>query len=102
MACGFRSWVAVDFADIPFGGADSGRPGAVGGSSSGGGGVASGGAPTSIAQIMNGEKVSGQKGSNPGGFYIAECASREAALELAGNVPASPGAAVEVLTIVDV
>ncbi len=37
-----------------------------------------------------------------GGFYIVECASREEALGLAGNVPASPGAAVEVLTIVDV
>ena len=34
-----------------------------------------------------------------GGFYIVECASREEALELAGKVPPSPGAAVEVLTI---
>ena len=34
-----------------------------------------------------------------GGFYVVECASREEALELAGKVPPSPGAAVEVLTI---
>jgi len=37
-----------------------------------------------------------------GGFYVVECASRDEALELAGQVPASPGVAVEVLTIVDV
>ena len=37
-----------------------------------------------------------------GGFYVVECASRDEALELAGKVPASPGAAVEVLAIVDV
>ena len=37
-----------------------------------------------------------------GGFYIVECASRDEALELAGKVPASPGVAVEVLSIVDV
>ncbi|MGH3133073.1 MAG: YciI family protein [Gaiellaceae bacterium] len=34
-----------------------------------------------------------------GGIYVVECASREDALELAGKVPASPGVAVEVLTI---
>jgi hypothetical protein len=37
-----------------------------------------------------------------GGFYIVECVSRDEATELAGKVPASPGAAVEVLSIVDV
>ena len=37
-----------------------------------------------------------------GGFYVVECASREEALELAGKVPPSPGAAIEVLTIVNV
>ena len=37
-----------------------------------------------------------------GGFYVVECASREEALELAGLVPPSPGAAVEVLSIADV
>jgi hypothetical protein len=36
-----------------------------------------------------------------GGFYVVECASREEALELAGKVPPSPGAAVEVLPIVE-
>ena len=35
-----------------------------------------------------------------GGFYV-ECASREEALELAGKVPPSPGAAVEVRPIVE-
>jgi hypothetical protein len=34
-----------------------------------------------------------------GGFYVVECESREEALELAGRVPPSPGAAVEVLAI---
>jgi hypothetical protein len=37
-----------------------------------------------------------------GGFYVVECASREEAITLAGGVPPSPGAAVEVLSIVDV
>ena len=37
-----------------------------------------------------------------GGFYLVECASRDEALELAARVPASPGAAVEVLAAVDV
>jgi hypothetical protein len=36
-----------------------------------------------------------------GGFYVVDCANREEALGLAGRVPASPGAAVEVLTIVE-
>jgi hypothetical protein len=36
-----------------------------------------------------------------GGFYVVECASREEALEIAGKVPPSPGAAVEVLPIVE-
>ena len=37
-----------------------------------------------------------------GGFYVVECESREQALELAGQVPPSPGAAVEVLPIAEV
>ena len=37
-----------------------------------------------------------------GGFYVVECGGREEALDLAGKVPPSPGAAVEVLTIADV
>ena len=37
-----------------------------------------------------------------GGFYVVECGSRAEALELAGKVPSSPGAAVEVLTIAEV
>jgi hypothetical protein len=36
-----------------------------------------------------------------GGFYVVECSSRDEALELAGKVPASPGAAVEVLAIAE-
>jgi hypothetical protein len=34
-----------------------------------------------------------------GGFYLVECASREVALELAAQVPLSPGLAVEVLGV---
>jgi hypothetical protein len=37
-----------------------------------------------------------------GGFYVVECASRKEAIELAAQVPQSPGVAVEVLTIADV
>ena len=37
-----------------------------------------------------------------GGFYVVDCESRDEALELAGNVPLSPGVTVEVLTIADV
>ena len=37
-----------------------------------------------------------------GGIYVVECASRDAALELAAEVPRSPGVLVEVLTIADV
>ena len=36
-----------------------------------------------------------------GGFYVVECASREEALRLAGKVPPSPGAAVEVHPIAE-
>ncbi len=34
-----------------------------------------------------------------GGFYLVECESQDEALRLAGQVPQSPGVAVEVLTI---
>ena len=37
-----------------------------------------------------------------GGLYVVECATREEAIELAGRIPRSPSAVVEVLTIVDV
>ena len=37
-----------------------------------------------------------------GGIYVVECASRDAAIELAAEVPRSPGVLVEVLTIADV
>jgi hypothetical protein len=36
-----------------------------------------------------------------GGFYVVDCRSREEALELAAQVPQSPGVAVEVLTVVE-
>ena len=36
-----------------------------------------------------------------GGFYLIECESREQALDLAGRVPPSPGAAVEVIPVVE-
>jgi len=35
-----------------------------------------------------------------GGFYVVDCASRDEALELAAQVPQSPGVAVEVLVVV--
>jgi hypothetical protein len=37
-----------------------------------------------------------------GGIYVVECANRDEALELAAQVPRSPGLAVEVLTIAEV
>jgi hypothetical protein len=37
-----------------------------------------------------------------GGIYVVECASRDEALELAAQVPRSPGVALEVLTITEV
>ena len=37
-----------------------------------------------------------------GGFYLVECESREEALDLARRVPASPGLAVEVLTVAEI
>jgi hypothetical protein len=37
-----------------------------------------------------------------GGIYVVECASRDEALDLAAQVPRSPGVAVEVLTVADV
>jgi hypothetical protein len=36
-----------------------------------------------------------------GGFYVVECETRDEALELAGRVPESPGAAIEVLQIAE-
>ena len=36
-----------------------------------------------------------------GGFYLVDCESREQALELAGQVPSSPGVAVEVIPVVE-
>lgn len=36
-----------------------------------------------------------------GGFYVVDVASRDQALDLAGKIPQSPGAAVEVLKIVE-
>ena len=36
-----------------------------------------------------------------GGFYVVDCTSRDEALELAAQVPQSPGVAVEVLRIAE-
>jgi hypothetical protein len=36
-----------------------------------------------------------------GGFYVVDCASRDEALELAAQVPQSPGVTVEVLKIAE-
>ena len=37
-----------------------------------------------------------------GGFYLIECESRDEALAIAGQVPQSPGLAVEMLAVADV
>jgi hypothetical protein len=37
-----------------------------------------------------------------GGIYVVDCAGRDEALELAAQVPRSPGVALEVLTITEV
>jgi hypothetical protein len=36
-----------------------------------------------------------------GGIYVLDCASREEALELAAQMPPSPGLAIEVLTVAE-
>jgi hypothetical protein len=36
-----------------------------------------------------------------GGFYVVDCGTRDEALELAAQVPQSPGVAVEVLKVVE-
>jgi hypothetical protein len=36
-----------------------------------------------------------------GGLYVVDCATRDEAIELAGRIPQSPGAVVEVLTIAE-
>jgi hypothetical protein len=37
-----------------------------------------------------------------GGIYVVDCAGRDEALELAAQVPRSPGVAVEVLTVAEI
>jgi hypothetical protein len=37
-----------------------------------------------------------------GGFYVVECADRDEAIELAKQVPPSPGLAVEVIPVVEI
>ena len=68
-----------------------------------------------LGEALSGEATVVQPGESPlitdgpfadtkegiGGIYIVECASRDEALELAAQVPQSPGVAVEVLTIAD-
>jgi hypothetical protein len=68
-----------------------------------------------LGEALTGEAASVRPGEQPlvtdgpftetkealGGFYLVECKSRDEALELAGGVPQSPGARVEVLTIAD-
>jgi hypothetical protein len=69
-----------------------------------------------LGEALSGDAVTAHPGEKPfvtdgpfaetkealGGFYVVECGSRDEALELAAQVPRSPGVAVEVLTIVDV
>jgi hypothetical protein len=69
-----------------------------------------------LGEALSGEAAVVQPGESPlitdgpfadtkegiGGIYIVDCASRDEALDLAAQVPQSPGVAVEVLTIADV
>ena len=68
-----------------------------------------------LGQALTGEAATVRPGEAPlmpdgpfaetkegvGGFYVVECASRHEALELAAQVPESPGVVVEVLTIAE-
>ena len=57
------------------------------------------------AVVRNGGRVSdgpfAETKEQLGGYYLVECADREAAIELARQIPASPGLAVEVRALVD-
>lgn len=69
-----------------------------------------------LGEALSGEAAVVQPGESPlitdgpfadtkegiGGIYIVDCASRDEALDLAAQVPQSPGVAVEVLTIADI
>jgi hypothetical protein len=69
-----------------------------------------------LGEALTGESAVVRPGENPlvtdgpfadtkegiGGIYVVECASRDEALDLAAQVPRSPGVAVEVLTIAEV
>jgi hypothetical protein len=68
-----------------------------------------------LGEALTGEAATVRPGESPlvtdgpfaetkegiGGLYVVECASREEALDLAGRIPQSPGAVVEVLTIAE-
>ena len=69
-----------------------------------------------LGEALSGDAVTVRPGEKPlvtdgpfaetkeavGGFYVVDVASRDEAIKLAGQVPKSPGVAVEVLTIADV
>jgi hypothetical protein len=66
-----------------------------------------------LGEALTGDAVTVRPGDKPfvsdgpfaetkeavGGFYVVDCDGRDEALDLAARVPASPGLAVEVLTI---
>ena len=68
-----------------------------------------------LGEALTGEAVTVRPGEKPfvvdgpfaetkegvGGFYVVECASRDEAVELAAQVPRSPGVVVKVLLIAD-
>jgi hypothetical protein len=68
-----------------------------------------------LGEALTGEAVTVRPGEKPfvvdgpfaetkegvGGFYVVECASRGEAVELAAQVPRSPGVTVEVLPVAD-
>ena len=68
-----------------------------------------------LGEALSGEAATVRPGETPlvtdgpfaetkeavGGFYLVDCESRKQALELAGQVPSSPGVAVEVIPVVE-
>ena len=69
-----------------------------------------------LGEALSGDAVTVRPGEKPivtdgpfaetkeavGGFYVVDCASRDEAIELAAQVPQSPGVGVEVLAIAEI
>ena len=63
-------------------------------------------APGSEAVVVRGDRVSdgpfAETKEQLGGFYLLDCANRDEAIALAGEVPPSPGLVVEVRPVAEV